>query len=162
MPCGPLREYPGLRQGGGKRQLRRHAARLGIAASRLRHPASSPPPPWRRGIGMRGSAGTRHRMRPAESEVTLRGATLGTTAKHERTTHDRNNLVWRPREAAERTAMNAAGTQTGGAGSMDPPKGPEEPRPFVARYATAADAATMRGAHRCGTSAPGSRERTKT
>jgi hypothetical protein len=96
---------------------------------------------------------------PSRKRGDVAWAALGTTAKHERTTHDRNNLVWRPREAAERTAMNAAGTQTVGAGSMDPPKGPEEPRPFVARYATPADAATMRGAHRCRTSAPGSRPR---
>jgi len=69
------------------------------------------------------------------------------------TTHDQNNLAWRPREPAERTAMNAAATQTVGAGSMDPSKGPEEPRPFVARNAASADAATMQSAHRGRTSA---------
>jgi hypothetical protein len=56
--------------------------------------------------------------------------------------------------------MNAAATQTVGAGSMDPPKGPdEEPRPFVARTAATANAATMQSAHRGRTSAPGNRPR---
>ena len=58
----------GFRQGSGERQL-----------SAVQRRASAFPPPscapcviataaWRRGVGMRGPVGTRHRMRPAETE----------------------------------------------------------------------------------------------
>jgi len=46
-----------------------------------------------------------------------------------------------------------------GAGSMDPLKGPEEPRPLVARNAATAGAAITQCAHRGRTSAPGNRPR---
>ena len=47
---------------------RRGAARLSIATSRPRHPASSPLPPGTEASACAGSVDARHRVRPAEAE----------------------------------------------------------------------------------------------